>query len=155
MKVIFLDIDGVLNCSKSKPDCLGYTGIDNEKIKRLKHIVNETGANIILISSWKELWYKESHKKHLQDELANYLDKKFKREQLTVLDCTTDINDSRGKGILQALSKYSIENFIIIDDEEFDYKKLKLLPHLIKTKYSCGGLTEELTQNAIEKLNKG
>ncbi len=29
MKVIFLDIDGILNCSESKSDCFGYAGIDN------------------------------------------------------------------------------------------------------------------------------
>ena len=38
MKIIFLDIDGVLNCSESKSECLGYTGIDTVRIKRLKRI---------------------------------------------------------------------------------------------------------------------
>lgn len=155
MNVIFLDIDGVLNCSESKSECFGYTGIDNVKIKRLKRIVEETKAKIILISTWKEFWFKELHNKPLQDNLANYLDRKFKREQLSILDKTTDINGSRGQGILKALTKYAIENFIIIDDEKFDYKELNLLPHLIKAEYSNGGLTEKLTEIIINKFNKG
>ena len=155
MKAIFLDIDGVLNCSDSKSECNGYVGIDNVRIRRLKHIIDETGARIILISSWKEFWYKNLYDKILQDELANYLDRKFKRERLIIFDKTNDIDDSRGSGILQVLAKYNIESFIIIDDEEFDYEKLNLIHHLIKTEYSGGGLTEELAQIAIDKLNKG
>ena len=152
MNVLFLDIDGVLNCSESKSECLGYTGIDNIRIKRLKRIIEETNAKIILISTWKEQWHKELFNKGLQDELANYLDRKFKRERLSVLDKTTDINGSRGKGILQAISKYSIKNFIILDDEFFDYEELKLLPHLIKTEYLNGGRTEEITNKAVNLL---
>ena len=152
MKIIFLDIDGVLNCSESKSECLGYTGIDNARIKRLKRIVAETNAQIILISTWKEQWFKESYNKALQDELANYLDRKLKRERLTILDKTIDIESSRGKGILHSLSKFHVEQFIILDDEEFDYEELKLSPYLIKTEYSFGGLTEELTEKAINKL---
>ena len=152
MKIIFLDIDGVLNCSESKSECFGYTGIDNIIIKRLKRIIEETNAQIILISTWKENWFKESFNKGLQDELANYLDRKFKRDRLSVLDKTTDINGSRGKGILQAISKYSIKNFIILDDETFDYKELNLLPYLIKTEYLNGGLTEEITNKTINLL---
>ena len=152
MKIIFLDIDGVLNCSESKSECFGYTGIDNVRIKRLKRIIEETNAQIILISTWKENWFKESFNKGLQDELANYLDRKFKREHLSILDKTTDINGSRGKGILQALTKYNTDQFIILDDEIFDYEELNLLTNLVKTEYLNGGLTEEITNKTINLL---
>ena len=39
MKLIFLDIDGVLNCAISKSRCFGCLGIDDDKVKRLKTIV--------------------------------------------------------------------------------------------------------------------
>ena len=152
MKIIFLDIDGVLNCSESKSECFGYTGIDNVRIKRLKRIIEETNAQIILISTWKENWFKESFNKCQQDELANYLDRKFKREHLSILDKTTDINGSRGKGILQALTKYNTDQFIILDDEIFDYEELNLLTNLVKTEYLNGGLTEEITNKTINLL---
>ena len=38
MKIIFLDIDGVLNCRNSKASCHGIMGIDDEKVKNLKYI---------------------------------------------------------------------------------------------------------------------
>ena len=63
MKIIFLDIDGVLNCSESKSECLGYTGIDTVRIKRLKRIIEETNAKIILISFEQEI-----DAKHLEVE---------------------------------------------------------------------------------------
>lgn len=152
MKIIFLDIDGVLNCSESKSECFGYTGIDNLRIKRLKRIIEETNAQIILISTWKENWFKESFNKCQQDELANYLDRKLKRERISILDKTFDIENSRGKGILHALTKYNTEQFIILDDEIFDYEELNLLPNLVKTEYLNGGLTEEITNKTINLL---
>ena len=50
-KIIFLDIDGVLN----NEETAYKTGIkiEERKVAILKHIVEETGAEIILSSSWK------------------------------------------------------------------------------------------------------
>lgn len=36
MKVIFLDIDGVLNTPSSESRCGEYIGIDDEKVEKLK-----------------------------------------------------------------------------------------------------------------------
>ena len=55
-KVIFLDVDGVLNCHSTKDKCGDYIGIDDKKVALLKEIVDATGAIIILVSSWKEWW---------------------------------------------------------------------------------------------------
>ena len=51
-KIIFLDIDGVLNSEFSKaymPN--GYVGIDSDKLQNLKYIVDTTGAEIYLTST--------------------------------------------------------------------------------------------------------
>ena len=54
MKVIFLDIDGVLNNEYSKTRApSGVIGIDGDKVKRLRKIVESTGAKLVLTSSWK------------------------------------------------------------------------------------------------------
>ena len=68
MKIIFLDIDGVLNADddgiyisgpnkgKSKlrsPHICGFTGIDYKKVKKLAKIVQATDAKVVLVSSWK------------------------------------------------------------------------------------------------------
>lgn len=51
MKIIFLDVDGVLNCQNSKSNCYGIMGIDDDKVSRLRKIVECTDAKIVLIST--------------------------------------------------------------------------------------------------------
>ena len=58
MKVIFLDVDGVLNCQKTEAKCRGFIGVDSKKVKLLKKIVDATDAKIVLSSSWKIGWWK-------------------------------------------------------------------------------------------------
>ena len=59
MKVIFLDIDGVLNSDEyfDKIENLNVQGIEREidvnKIKLLKRAVDETKAKVVLTSSWR------------------------------------------------------------------------------------------------------
>ena len=88
MKIIFLDIDGVLNCEHSKSRCQNWIGIDNKRVKLLRKIVDEIGAKIVLISSWKRKW--ERFDKDNQHEVGNYLDRKLKRERLYIMDKTKD-----------------------------------------------------------------
>ena len=78
MKIVFLDIDGVLNCEGSRSRCAGYRGIDDKKVENLAKIVKATGAEIVLISTWKEDWRKTD--KARQGMMANYLDKKLKKQ---------------------------------------------------------------------------
>ena len=47
-KVIFLDIDGVLNSN-----CSTEPTIAEDMVKRLAYIVDKTGAFIVLSSSWR------------------------------------------------------------------------------------------------------
>ena len=62
MKIIFLDIDGVLNAFNDFDEMFlefQLTGvkkvvIDINKVLRLKEIIDKTGAKIVLISSWKK-----------------------------------------------------------------------------------------------------
>ncbi len=71
-KILFLDIDGVLNterwhkkmvASHAPQDSFGYD-FDPEAVANLRHIVEATGAEIVISSSWKgygmdglqELW---------------------------------------------------------------------------------------------------
>ena len=122
MKIIFLDIDGVLNCSTTKEHCNLFRGIEDNKVALLKEIAIATNALIVLISSWKEHWQKESKLKFLQDELANYLDKKFTDQGLAIIDkIDDDYCLNRGEGILEYLrlkkkKGFKIDKFIILDD---------------------------------------
>lgn len=51
MKVLFLDIDGVLNGHQRHAN--GYCGIDPGKVEHLNGIVAETRCRIVLASAWR------------------------------------------------------------------------------------------------------
>ena len=57
MKIIFLDIDGVLNCRNSKASCHGIMGIDDERPK----------------ISWNfgTIWNPDEFRKFLKDSCEN------------------------------------------------------------------------------------
>jgi histidinol phosphatase-like enzyme len=53
MKVIFLDIDGVLNCKKTpNPRKLPYI-VDKRLLRRFKQLLARTNAKVVLSSSWR------------------------------------------------------------------------------------------------------
>ena len=53
MKVIFLDIDGVLNSdSTSNPRKFPYV-IDDMLLARFRELVRKTGATVVLSSTWR------------------------------------------------------------------------------------------------------
>lgn len=59
MKYIFLDMDGVLNTGRN--DCLDPEGnghpFDSEAVSNLGRIVRETGAQIVISSSWRHMGF--------------------------------------------------------------------------------------------------
>lgn len=126
-------------------------------VENLAKNIKATGAEIVLISTWKEDWRK-TDKAH-QGMMANYLDKKLKKQGLTALDKTRDYIDerylSRGEGILDYLMNSNVENYVILDDYQFDYDSCGLTDYHIKTDAYNGGLTEELAVKAIQILNGG
>lgn len=148
----------MLNCKTTTDTCCGYKGIEDNKVKYLKQIVDATNAKIVLVSTWKEYWYKNPYK-IFQDSLANYLDKKLLKYGLRIVDKTNEPYDlrKRGQGILDYLSLLktyglNIDNYVIIDDLIFDYKKRNVDNHLVKTNYRTG-LKQEHVKKAIEILN--
>lgn len=156
MKVIFLDVDGVLNCQKTEAKCRGFIGVDSKKVKLLKKIVDATDAKIVLSSSWKIGWWK--YHKEDQDQEGHYLDQKLKREGLRIIDKTTDPDcERRGEGILNWLDDHIVESFVILDDEVFDYEQCNIMDRLVKTSFydDDGGLQERHVEQAINILRGG
>lgn len=154
MKVIFLDIDFVIN-SKEFHDRtpLGHRGISDTKIKLLKEIVTSTSdTKIVLISSWKNKWFKDNTK--ITDPDVLYLIKKFQRHKLPIFDKTTeDFWANRGHGIMNWILSQDtpVEAWVVIDDELFDYEKYGITKHLIQTD-STSGLQPKHVVAAIEIL---
>lgn len=159
MKLIFLDIDGVLNCKYTLDrisDNSSIIGVEDKKLDLLKNIVDSCNdeCRIILTSSWKIDWYKDN--KNSQGIGANYLDRKFKEHGLSIYDKTKDMSWNRGKGIRDYIrdSKEDIRQFLVLDDSIFrDYGKEKIIEHLVLTDI-IHGLDEYHTTRAIEILNK-
>lgn len=152
MKVIFLDIDGVLNDNDSKTRCMGYIGIDDKKVKLLSNITYNTNAVIVLTSTWKMHW--QNYDKEDQHEMGKYLDRKLKRQRLSVLTKTCNYGSHRGAEIIDFVQKHSIDKWVVLDDEIFDdYEECGILPHLVKTSFYDGGLKEEHIDAAIKLLN--
>ena len=154
MKIIFLDVDGVLNSAETTIRYCGFVGIDDEKVAKLQRIVEATDAQIVLSSSWKHDW--EPLDKDKQNKYGDYLDQKLKKYLLSAVDKTSEENSKcRGEGIIEWVGTHGVDSFIILDDEWFDFKELGLQSRVIKTECydENGGLTDDHAELAIELLN--
>ena len=122
-KVIFLDIDGVLNDDGERRNA-GVI-IDPEMVRNLSHIVRETNAEIILSSSWRGAWY--SHVKFGPvpgERNLPLLLSALEKEGLTLSGITPISRESGARArpceIRKWLLKYhSIGSYVILDDESF------------------------------------
>jgi len=151
MKVIFLDIDGVLNGINYVKNS-GKFGvvIDPARIKILKNIVTATDAEIVLSSSWREHW---SATPNDCDEIGLDINKIFKGYKLSIYDKTPDLHFKRAEEIKAWLSDYpETTHYVILDDEELNDRHL--VSHHIKTSDDAGGLTQEESIQAITILTK-
>lgn len=155
MKVIFLDVDGVLNCTSTEDVWCGFIGIEDRLIKALHKIIKHTGAEIVLCSSWKSSWKRTN--KNEQDVLANYLDEKLKNQGLYIFDKTNDNGRDRGHGIRNYLKDNpQITSWCVIDDEVFeDYEECSIMNYLVKTNFydENGGIQSEHIEKAVSLLN--
>lgn len=179
MKIIFLDIDGVLNgysrftgfCYKifSKLHLLKFVkryydlfGIRTHKVKILSKIVKKTGAKVVISSSWCGGWFqpyekKSDRQKELQDKLEKY--------NIKVVGITPRLSSGeRGLEIKQWLEEYNdiVDSFVILDDEKFDieqyYQKELVLTstdgNITGAWYENTGLKRKHIKKIINILNK-
>ena len=152
MKVIFLDIDGVLNhqshyewlMTTDEPTLMQrtypYTEFNPKSCQLLKEIIEETGAQIVVSSSWR-----------LDGEKR--LNSLFKHFGLPkIYSITPCLNTMRGLEIGAWLASHpEVTNYVILDDDE-DMCEHQL-PFYIKTNPYGDGLNEEVKERAIQLLN--
>ena len=150
-KVIYLDIDGVLNCATTTQSVGGIVGVEKTKLQLLKKIVELTGAKIVLISTWKEGWVKNEKFKPFQSIFARYLDEEFAKVGLTVFDKTTGGVYARSEGIVEFNERFSVKKFAILDDTYADYDGFDLTDNLVKTDAKIG-LDDEVVDRVINLL---
>ena len=162
-KIIFLDFDGVLN-TEHYQGLLRYQGepwqdehgafFDPNAVKQLRRIIDATGADIVIESSWKylglnamkELWKVRNLPGRVIDITPSSVSDEYLLKNLdtTMLHC-------KGMEIASWLSEQAEDiRYAIIDDE---YVILdSQLPHFILTN-PYEGITEEQTNRAISILN--
>lgn len=150
-KIIFLDLDGVMDNRKydvflnkhslPEKDEFGVV-FDPDCIAALRHIVEETGAGIVISSSWKD------------DMSLDTLRKMWESRHLPghLIGVTPTISLHRGDEIAAWLT-FCPDNsqYVIIDDQPADQFHTAHYPHLITTS-GWDGLTKELAEKAIEIL---
>lgn len=78
MKILFLDIDGVLNSREydRKRNWNEQTDIDETRLPLVKEIIDKTGAKIVLISTWRSHWNRDVN---LCDEDGMYINRLFSK----------------------------------------------------------------------------
>ena len=153
MKIIFLDVDGVLNSDEyfDKIKNLDIQGIerdiDVEKIKLLKKAIDATGAEVVLSSSWRYT----RNAQYLKELLSKYG---------IYVDSTPYIQNERGLEIRKWLSEHQdVEDFVILDDEIFESYDEELMKKLVKISNKNGrsfgeGLLLSDVDKIIEKLGR-
>ena len=156
MKVIFLDIDGVVNCSDTKERFHGLIGAEPEKIKLVKQIVDATGAKLVLSSTWRMGWFYEENGSHLNDfQEWQYLKEEFAKQGLYFFDYTP-LHKSRHRGteIQMWLDKWEdeIDAYVVIDDDMYDIRDMHK-GHMVKTSLDYG-IQPGAVEMAIKILNK-
>ena len=186
MRFLFLDIDGVLNARADfiRPDYSkiknapqvhtsygqSYHGISQPRVARLKKIIDETGAKVVLTSSWKE-YYNRYMRGEDDEHVGKYLVNALSRKDVRIYDTTERFEGRgsyyRGFGIICWLLDWKrrhpdekIEGMTILDDEEFDYEVQGLKDWWIATDYETldkpsSGLNDEKTEKAIRMLLLG
>ncbi len=158
MKVIFLDIDGVLNIYCQDRDKFGCTFHDH-LVDNLESIIEKTGAKIVISSSWRldgkdammEMWKSRNLPGEVIDITPN-------------LSYGAGLNTGtpRGKEIQEWLDNHpDVTNYVIIDDD------VDMLPEQLSNFVVTAGntdhedcvdlgygLTKKCAELAISILNK-
>ncbi|MCR5388813.1 MAG: hypothetical protein K6E56_06160 [Lachnospiraceae bacterium] len=169
MRIIFLDVDGVLNCAYTKDRHNGIMGLDERFIKNLKQLVEKStereDTRIVLSSSWRAGKDKNGesipgHLRYLNEKLNSYGMEIY--DETPIIRWTKDrkvYSKHRGREISAWLYQHrndEIKGFVILDDEvSGDFEKYKLDSFLVKSVYKSaeGGFIEPLIEKALKVLD--
>lgn len=146
MKVIFLDIDGVLNEENWMLNNTPW--IDENKLKLLSNLCRKTKSKIVLSTNWREIWFEPMYI-NSEGNCINLAHKLFKKYKLDVIGVTPSLG-MRESEILTYLSDNDcdndFDNYVVFDDNKLN------LSHFIQTDKSKG-LTEDDCVNALSILS--
>jgi hypothetical protein len=141
MKIIFLDIDGVLVTTSNFNDRIDKSMVANPLcIDALNYIIDKTDAKIVISSAWKYCG---------QQEMSLILKYWGVNGEVIGLVPNVDIGFFREEEIKSCIqSLENVESIVIIDD-----MKLNFPMWLVKTDFESG-LTKKLAEKAIAILEE-
>lgn len=157
MKIIFLDIDGVLNSFEeyTAPSRMGFEwdpsvmhrcGIQLDlhwdNVKKMNKLIEESGAKVVLSTSWRkgdDIWWS-----NLLQTLEHF------HLLPVIIDKTPDLKLNRGDEVQAWLDQHpETTHFVVFDDiNEFELTP-KVLKNFIQTNFQVG-----VTDEDIEKARK-
>ena len=154
MKIIFLDFDGVMDTAYydhmlSKQGLLGNdpygTVFDPNCVHNLRRIIDNTGADIVVSSSWKHfMTYKEFLEMWDARGLPGFV---------TDVTPIPDMRRNRGDEIDAWLNECNVEcQYVIIDDLDGSNFNEHQIPRLLVVN-PFFGLDEDTAERAIYLLN--
>lgn len=160
MRVVFLDIDGVLNSvSWNEMHSIEISNgelIDEDKVVLLSKIIKETHAAVVLHSAWR-FWFGENFLPVRKE--AEKLIKLFDKYGISIYDKTPDLSDDKikktkkfslvkAKEIITWLGEHEeVEAFLVLDD--LDLHNEEVSKYQIRTDSEVG-LTEDDVELAIK-----
>ncbi len=161
IRVIFLDIDGVLNDFDDRSE--NRVIIDENMVSRLKKIADTSSAKIILTSSWR-IYYHNWRK--TSDSVNSHFQKlldAFEKYDLTISGATEEIGFDKKSRPLEIrywlLDKPDVEHFVILDDMDWHWGWLG--DHVVHTRRKdpsaisgwSSGLNSDNVSEALKILN--
>lgn len=161
MKLIFLDIDGVLDVFSSKSY---LQTLLPGAVERLHRIVERTGAKIVVISTWRfgsEAYRKiceEQNSHHQECDNWSQLVSALESNGMQIFDVTPWREDlpNRTAEVLLFLEEHpDMEGYVILDDcygDDYSGSE-ELRKHLVFVD-ALKGLQDSEVEKAVEMLNK-
>ena len=148
MKLIFLDVDGVLNSKASFLHRDNPFPIDDDKVDLLAQIVKITGAELILSSTWRGDFDNNMNIIFKRGGALTLVEKLKKRGLKLIGKTGFDVNrETEIRNFLWDFSQnHEIESFIVLDDD------IVHMPQLVKTNWNLG-LTPHCVEKAIKMLS--
>ena len=145
MKLIFLDIDGVLNSATGKESYV--SDMEVEKLKLLKKLIDDSGSSGVVITSDRRY-----SKVDMEDKTEA-----FDQFEIFIVGETRrpnqdDLEDNRGKQIMDYLSssKEDIDRIVILDDNDDGISNFFEEEFILVNRFF--GLNDSVYQKALEIL---
>lgn len=171
MNVIFLDVDGELTYSDYENE--NTANIDIEKVLLLKEICDKTNSKVVISSSWRgsenytpKIYYilidiltqnnieVIGDTPYIKSEYDNIQNTKKVYSVDDLLSLKLKYGTGRAAEIQKYINEHNVNNFVILDDEDWNWSEYGFDKHWIQpTWFGNGGLKSEHVIQAINIMN--